>query len=285
MTNRSFGPPREISFTGRDDRDAGEQRDERIGEDDDAGVLDEVLFLAEVGAVGDHGAHGQGQGEEHLAAGGAENGDKVRRAFNEAALDRIAGDEHELQALDGVGERQRPDDDDDEHHEQGRHADLVELLDAGVDAAGDDEEADHHEGKQDADGDRDAGDHVDEGRHALRHAAEDTDQVDDDVVDAVAAQDRVEGHDQERREHREPAEPLELLRNSLVGGDRSLSGLAAESQLGAHDDQADEDRQEQIHQQEREAAGLAHLKGEAPDVAETDRGADSSKQEAYVAAP
>ena len=40
-----------------------------------------------------------------------------------------------------------------------------------------------------------------------------------------------------------------------------------------------------LHQQEREAAGLAHLKGEAPDVAETDRGADSSKQEAYVAAP
>ena len=35
--------------------------DERIGEDDDAGVLDEVLFLAEVGAVGDHGAHGQRQ--------------------------------------------------------------------------------------------------------------------------------------------------------------------------------------------------------------------------------
>ena len=63
------------------------------------------------------------------------------------------------------------------------------------------------------------------------------------------------------------------------------NGESTASQLGAHDDQADEDRQEQIHQQEREAAGLAHLKGEAPDVAETDRGADSSKQEAYVAAP
>ena len=44
-----------------DDRDAGQQRDERIGKYDDAGVLDQVLFLAEVGAVGDHGAHGQRQ--------------------------------------------------------------------------------------------------------------------------------------------------------------------------------------------------------------------------------
>ena len=181
-------------------------------------------------------------------------------------------------------ERQGADDDDEQHHEQGRHADLVELLDAAGDAAGHDEKADRHEGDQHADGRRDAGDHRAEGA-AVRHALEEAKQVDDDVVDAVAAQDRVEGHDQERREHREPAEPGILARHRFVSGDRSLSGLTAEGKLRGHDDQADEDRQEQIDEQEREAAGFAHLVRKAPDIAEADRRADGCKQEAYVAAP
>ena len=55
-----------------------------------------------------------------------------------------------------------------------------------------------------------------------------------------------------------------------------------ERQLAEHDNEADENRKQQVDQQERKAAALAHLEREAPDVAEADRGTDSGEQQAEV---
>ena len=268
----------------RDNGDTGHQRDERIGRDDDDGVLDKVLILAEVGAVGQDGAHGQRQGEEHLAAGGTENGDQVGRFIDEARADRIAGDKHELQAFRGIGEGQRTHDDDEQHHEQRRHTDFIELLNTAGDTALHDNHADDDEQDREDHAAKRGGQHRAEDLSAahgnsavseaqLRH-------VQRDVLQAVAAEHGVEAHDQEGCDCGQPADPCELLADLLVGINRAELGLAADCKLGDHDNHTDKDREEQVHDQEGEAAALAHLVREAPDVSETDSGTNGSKQEA-----
>ena len=267
----------------RDNGETGHDGNEGIGDNDDNGVFRQVLTLTEVGAIGDHGAHRQRQGEEHLTTGRRQNGHDAGCLVDEAALDRVAGDEHELQTFRSVRERPGTDDDDDEHDEQSGHADLVELLNAAADTVEVDEVADDHEAE------RHENAHAGVGEQRVKalsagHTLEQADNVDDDVVDAVAAEDRVEGHDQERGDDGKPADPLELLRQSLVGVDRAEAGLTTHRQLGEHDREADEDREGQVNDQEGEAAALAHFVREAPDIAEADGGTDGRQQKADIAA-
>ena len=72
----------------------------------------------------------------------------------------------------------------------------------------------------------------------------------------------------------------ELLAQFLIGADGALSGFAAHCQLAHHNDETNENGQQQINDQEGEAAGASHLIGEAPDVAQTNGGADGGQQEA-----
>ena len=269
----------------RDNGEAGHDGNDRIRNDDDDTVLGEVFALIQIGAVGDHGAHGEGQREEHLTTCGRQNVHHTWCFFNEASLHSVAGDEHELQAFRSVRQRPCADDDDDEHDEQGGHADLVELLDAAVNAAEVNQEADEHEQHQNADADPGVAQHRAKGA-AVRHRAEQAADVDADVVDAVAAEDGVEGHDKERGDNRQPADPSEalLLRDRLVSVYRAVAGLAADCQLAKHDCKANEDSQQEIDNQECEAAAFTHLVGEAPDVAEADGGTDGRQQEADITA-
>ena len=188
-----------------------------------------------------------------------------------------------------MGKGQRTDDDDKKHHKERGHADLVELLNTAGYTALHDNHADHDEkdGKDNA------------SQRSRQHGAEDLTaghgnrivtetelgHVQRDVLQAVAAEHGVEAHDQERGDGSQPADPGKLLCYLLIGVNGAELGLAADSQLGDHDDHADKDRQQQVDNQKHEAAGFAHLVGEAPDVAETDSRTDGSKQEAYVAAP
>ena len=109
-----------------------------------------------------------------------------------------------------VRERPGTDDDDDEHDEQSGHADLVELLNAAADTVEVDEVADDHEAEHHKDAHAGVGEQRAKALSA-GHTLEQADNVEDDVVDAVAAEDRVEGHDQERGQDCQPADPLELL--------------------------------------------------------------------------
>ena len=85
----------------------------------------------QVGAVGDHGAHAEGQGEEHLACRSLED-------LEEVFLERLeVPAEHELVAAACTGLACDIDDDDEKHDEQSRHTDLAELLDALRDACRD----------------------------------------------------------------------------------------------------------------------------------------------------
>ncbi len=262
---------------GGNDGDARHDGNQSVREDHHHGVLHDVLLLFHVGAVGDGDAHGQGQGEEHLPAGGGQDGDETRSLLNEARLHRIAGEEHEFQALRRAGQGNGTDDDDDQHHKQGGHAHVVELLNAPGDAAPVDEIAEDHE----QEGEHDAAERI--GQHGaeqvrpgfdLRTGESQVAQVQGHVLDAVAAQNRVEAQDDEGREHRQPAHPLEARGQGVVCADGALAGFPAHGQLAHHNAEAHEDGQQQIDDQEGEAAGLAHFVGEAPDVAQAHGGAD-----------
>lgn len=272
---------------GGDNGETGHQGDDSISHNDNSGVLDQILFLVKVRAVGDHSAHCKRQGEEHLTAGGAEDADEVGRFRNKAACHRVAGNEHEFETLNSVGQGQRADDNDDQHHEQGGHTDLVELLDAALNAALNDKHADDHEQQGEHNAAEGVGEHCAEGSAAGDSAAEDAAQakaqlgkVEGHVLDAVAAEDGVEAHDKEGSQNGKPAYPCEFLGSLFVRCDGVSAGFTAESQLTDHDYHTDKDCQQQVNYQECEAAALTHLIREAPDVAEANGRTDCGKQEA-----
>ena len=183
-----------------------------------------------------------------------------------------------------MGQGQGADDDDEQHHEQRRHTDLIELFNTAGNAALHDDHADDDEQNRE--------DHAAE--RGGQHGAEDVTaghvdgfitkaqlcHVQGNVLQAVAAENGVEGHDQVRCDGGKPADPAELLGYLLIGINRAELGFAADRQLGDHDDHTDENGQQQVNNQEYEAAAFTHLVREAPDVTETDGGTDGSKQEA-----
>ena len=71
----------------------------------------------------------------------------------------------------------------------------------------------------------------------------------------------------------------------MVAADDAFAHFAAHGQFADHDHEAHKDRQEKVCDQEGEAAGLAHLVREAPDVAKTYGRADGRQQEADIASP
>ena len=105
------------------------------------------------------------------------------------------------------------------------------------------------------------------------------------VAHDESAEDVVERQQTERRQYAQQAQPLVLLSELRISADGAEAGLTADGQLAEHDDHADEDDQEQVDNQEREAAVATHFVREAPNVAKADRRADGRHQETKVGAP
>ena len=68
----------------------------------------------------------------------------------------------------------------------------------------------------------------------------------------------------------------------MVRRHSTLARLASDGQLAHHNDEAAADRQNEVNNEERKAAGGAHFIGEAPDVAQADRRADRGHQETKI---
>ena len=263
------------------------QSDDGIANDDDESVLFQVLLLIQVGAIGDHGAHAQGQGEEHLTTGSGQNCEEVGCFINNTVLHSPAGNEHILQAVHSIRQSAGADDDDDEHEEQAGHTDGAELLDTAADAAHNNDHGQQHEDQTIDHGLKLVGqqvaEHIAAGQAVVAEAgAEDIAHIQDHVLDAVAAQSAVETQDQEGGQNAQPAQPLELLAQDFVGAHGALAGLAAQSQLAQHDDEAAQRCQDQIDDEEGKAAAGTHLIGEAPDVAQADCRTNGCHQETKI---
>ena len=272
---------------GGHDGHAGHERDERVRAADDEGVALQVLLLAEVRAVGDHDAQTDRQGEEHLPGGVFQHAAKADLRIAEHGE---VGAEHELIALGSAGLAGDVDNDEHEQAKQRRHADVAELFDAAVHAAGhdDDVEQDVEHKKQDhALGIREK---IAEEVRALsgpckRAPAEEREEVAHRVAQHDAAEHEVEAHDAKTAQHAGIAEPGVLFRQRAIGAHTALAAAAAERELTEHDRHAHEHDEHQIKQQEHGAAALAHLIREAPNVSEADGRADRGHKEAEVAAP
>ena len=224
-------------------------------------------------------------------AGGGEDAEEIGCLIDDAVCHRPAGNEHILQTIHGTLQRAGADDADEQHDEQSGHTHGADLLDTAADAAHDDEHGQSHEDQTVED--RLVGvchegtEHLGTergavGRRLLRQrvgtegGVEQIADVQNRVLDAVAAQRTVEEQDEERGQDAQPADPLELLAQHVVRTDNALAGLTTQRQLTHHDDEAAEHCQDQIDDKEREATGGSHFIGEAPDVAQADRRTNSS---------
>ena len=253
---------------GRQDHHAGKQREQGVGEGDDQSILLNVLILGQIGAEGDVDAHGQRQGEEHLAGGNLQD---VEEALGVGELGEV-GLEHELVALDGAGLEGNEDDDADEDHAQCRHGHLAELFDAALNTAHNDDHGDQHSQSQEQDHGLGVIEQIAKEAGALTGEAvhtEDLNQEAHAVAQGHTGQHGVEAQDQEGAEGGHPADDLIFLAQLGVCA-HAQTGLTAQSELAHHQQSADENDQDQVDHQEGEAAGGAHLVGEAPQVAQTD---------------
>ena len=275
-----------------DDRKTSHKSNEGIGKDDDAGIFDYVILLFKIRAVGDHCAHCKRQGEEHLTACGTENFDKAGALFDKARLNRVAGDEHELETFRRVGEGKCARDNDNEHDKQCGHTDFIELFNTARDAALDYDHADADEERREYSSAEGSLEHRGEYCAAARGAAEAVAEVEAElrhvkrrVLDAVAAEHGIKAHNKEGGDDAQPAEPCKLLARRLIRRYNAFAGFTTEGKLAAHDDHADKYCQQQVDKQEGKASAFTHFVGEAPDVPQTDGRTDSRHDEAECASP
>ena len=104
--------------TAGDNAQTSHQGHHGIHDNDEQSVLFDVFLFMQVGAVGDHGAHAQRQGEEHLAAGSGNNGEEIGGFLNNTVFQSPAGNEHILQAVHSAGQGAGADDADEQDDEQ-----------------------------------------------------------------------------------------------------------------------------------------------------------------------
>ena len=275
-----------------DDRKTSHNSNEGIGKDDDAGIFDYVILLFKIRAVGDHCAHCKRQGEEHLTACGTENFDKAGVLFDKARLNRVAGDEHELETFRRAGEGECARDNDNEHDKQCGHTDFIELFNTARDAALDYDHADAEEERREYCSAEGSLEHRGEYCAAARGAAETVAEVEAElrhvkrrVLDAVAAEHGIKAHNKEGGDDAQPAEPCKLLGCRLIRRYNAFAGFTTEGKLAAHDYHANENCEGKVNEQERKAAALTHLVGKSPDVAEAHCGAYCRHDEAECASP
>ena len=283
------------SETGGQHAQSGHERNQGVHADDQQTVLLDVLLTIQIGTIGDHGAHAQRQREEHLAAGGGKYLEQIGCGFDNTIGNGPAGNEHVLQAIHGALQRHGTDDADQQGHEQSGHTDGADLFDTAADAAKDDDHGQRHEDQTvDHAFSRipyQGIEHAGTGRGTLDRCGncfraeacvKQVAHVQNHVLDAVAAQRAVEEQDEERGGDTQPAHPLKLLGYNPVGFHSALTGFTTHGQFTDHNDESAGNAQKNVDQQEREAAIGTHLIGEAPDVAQADRRANSSHQESKI---
>ena len=238
-------------------------------------VLGDVGVLIQIRTIGDHNAHAQRAGEQHLTGGHAASGDEVKLGTGHF---HTLGGEHIHQALRSAGQGEVVDDDDDQNDKQSGDANLVELLDAAFNTAGNDDIAQGKGQQGECQNDPGSAGEIDEevcaALSAETIAAEDLHTKAQHIAHGVTNQHGIETHDDGSRQNTEPADDLVLLAQFCHCQNGALTGLAADRHFDAHADNAAGNDEEQINDQEREAAVGTHFVRESPQVTHTDGRAD-----------
>ena len=257
---------------GREDDQTCEQRIEQVAACDGQGCFAERLALVDVGTVGDHDAHAEGEREE-----GVSQCDESGFGGQFAEI-RV---EKEIHACARARERHGADDEDQQDDDEARDQDFVELFDAAGDALDHDPSGDQQ------------GDGLPQERHVpaceigkcLGEVSR-REQVAGDrkerVVQRPAADHHVEREDRKRREYGQEAEAAPELRLAEVMERRDgvAASAAADRHLCEQDRQAYKDQAYDKEQEESRTAVLAGDVRELPHVAQSDSGTDRRQNEA-----
>jgi len=253
---------------GGEDGQTCEQGDDGVEQADHSGGLDEVDLTAGIGAVGDHGAHTERQGEERLTHS---RQDRLGVEGGEVGLEiELQTRGHALAQRQGVAGNADNDDEED------GHKDLGHLFDTVLNAAEDDVHGQGHEDR----GEEDDFAHVGgEAGDDARVAAEGV----QGILGRPAAEHAVVANDECGDGDGDKTEPTDVLIDVLVRGDGVCCGALTDVDLAEHRHEADEQHAGDVDENEGGAAVLRGFVREAPDVTKTHRTAGSGEDKADAA--
>lgn len=271
---------------GGDDHHAGQERHTCVKKFNLVYGCVHVDVFFDIGAVGDHNAHGNAEREEDLAHRVQEDlqealeGEplKIRSQVDREALQAGAGHA----GVVSVRERQRKDRDRHDHYEHYGHQYFGTLFDALFNAVEDDPGREQHEDRGIERGLARGRDEIRE-EGVLRGGAALAGHVHDDVARDPAADDGVVGHDQHRDQKSEDPEEAPLGAHFGVCFDGIFAGPAADRDVAGQQREAESEGEDKIDQNKEAAAVFGRQVREAPEIADADRAARGRHDEADLA--
>ena len=240
-----------------------------------------ILVLGKVGAVDDHAAAGDGEGEECLAHGPDPD---------HGVLESLpAGGEHEAVPIRRAGQEGHPHRQHQEDEEEKRHHHFVGPLDAVGPQKEGQEGAHHHDDVVRDHGIRRGGKRPEPLRGVRRQKG--TEKGVHQGLQNIGHDNGVADGDAEGTRQRQPAQDAAGLPHGfaagspgvLIGPQGAGARPAAHGELRRETHVAEDGDEQKVDQKEGPAAVAAHLIGEAPDVGHAHRGAHRCQDEAPAA--
>ena len=291
------------SADGRDDDEGGQQSSQGVEQGHATGGGGDVLILGQIGAV-NHGAVARhGQGEEGLTEG-VNPHLEIQQALGVQS-------EQELVTLGSAGLEANVDSQDDKQAEQDGHHDFVGLFDSVGHAHGHDDHR-HYQADDQPHAVADAEDsalehHADglaqggglrsraaegaaDGAHVLAHGVQAAGEGHEGVLEDPAHDHGVadgQHHGADDGDEADGLAQLPVAVSGLGGVAEGVNGTrlgpAAQSELLHDAGVAHQQDDDEVGDQEGQAAPAGHHDGEAPDVAHADGGADAGQNKAPLA--
>ena len=267
----------------RNDHGTGQQGHAGIKNFDLVHSLIQVHLRLYIRAVGDHNAHGNAEGEEHLAHGIQQNLQKaadgeplyVRGQIITQPLQTGAQLTGSILVLEG----ERVTGDHHHQHQQNGHHIAGNALDAALHPVV------HDKGRNA---------HKEQGKHHRRNRGGDkagkiavlrggrrlAGEIHHRVFGDPAADHGIIGHDQHRHQKGENAQEFPFGAHGFIGSDGTLLCAAANGNIRGEQRKAKGQHQCQIHQQKQTAAVLCGKVGKTPQIAHAHRTSGGSKHKA-----
>jgi len=264
------------------DHKTGKECHDSIKELDAVDALDQIGVLLNVGTIGDHNTHSNGNGVEELTHCVSEDNKelleghtlKVGNYINQQTLKTGAGNA----AFVGVTEGEREDGDANDEHKKDGHQNLGKTLNAGVNTLvyyeniGCKENGEPNEGAPLSGykaGEITVGSGFSAGKGYIGCK----------ILQNPAAYSAVVGKNHNGNNAGNNADPTHFLAEDSVCSEGTLAGFASDSDFGSEKRETEGYNKNKINKQEHTAAVFCGKIGETPDVAKTDSAAGCGKNE------
>ncbi len=267
---------------GGNDHETCKESNESIEDFNAVNALNKVGVLLDIGTIGNHDAHCNGDGIEKLThCVGEDNKEfleghslEIGNNINKKSLQTGAGNTLGIGVLQGEGE----DGNTNYKDEKYGHQYLGKTLNAAVNALIDNEDIGCNENGEPNKGTPGGGDEAGEETVCNSVLAGEGD-VSCKILQNPSADCAVVGKDHGGYYAGDNADPAHLLTEHTVGGEGALAGFASDCDFGCEKCKAECDNQNKVNKQKYTAAVLCGEIGEAPYVTQTDCTAGCGKNE------